>query len=46
MYRGPLYTVGEVVLGVTIAALVVISVGVGFLAGARDVGHYMRIRKI
>jgi hypothetical protein len=33
-------------LGAGIAALIVISVGIGFLAGARDLGHYMRIRKI
>jgi hypothetical protein len=46
MYRGPLFTAGEFVLGVIIAALTVISVGIGFLAGAGDVGHYMRIRKI
>jgi hypothetical protein len=44
MYRGPLFTVGEVVLGVAIATLTVISIGVGFLFGASDVGHYMRIR--
>jgi hypothetical protein len=46
MYRGPFFAAVELVLGVAIAVLTVISIGVGFLAGVRDVGHYLRIRKI
>ena len=46
MYRGAFYTACELTLGIVIAGLTVFSIGVGFLMGARDVRHYMRIRKL
>jgi hypothetical protein len=46
MTKKTFYAAGEQVLGVMIAILTISSIAVGFLFGARDVRHYLRIRKI
>jgi hypothetical protein len=46
MYRNTLMTVLEFLAGVGIAALTLISIGLGFLFGIPDLFHYMRIRTI
>ena len=44
--NNPFYAGGEYLIGFLLAAISVFSIALGFLFGARDVAHYLRMRSI
>ncbi len=40
------HPITETILGVAIATLTVVSIGVGFLAGVGDIRRYLRMKRL